>query len=137
VLFGIAEIKTDLAHLILQVIECYTDGTRGAVGIEQNKACRAAGTGVSAIVTDEGRTGISRVRAVIKRFIAVLGTSTVKAIIRAGIARVRAGPATARVGSVTEYCIITGSGVIGMSTHSRTVTLIIGTHIPVIGTDRA
>jgi hypothetical protein len=102
VLFGLAEIEADFAHLILQVIECYSDGTRGTVGIEQNKACRAAGTGISAIVTDERYTGISRARAGINSFIAVLGTGTVEAIIRAGIAGVRAGPTTAGVGPVTE-----------------------------------
>jgi hypothetical protein len=138
VLFGIAQIKADLAHLILQVVECYTDGTRCAVGIEQNKACRAAGTGVSTVVTGERRTGISRVRAGIKRFIAVLGTGTVEAIIRAGIARVhRAAPATAGIGTVAEKQVITGGCVIGMGTYSRTVTLIIRTHIAVIGTGGA
>jgi hypothetical protein len=132
-LFGIAEIKADLAYLILQVIERYIDGARCAIGIEQNKGCRAAGTGVSAIVTEKRRAGISRVRAVIERFIAVLGTGTKEDVVRAGVASVGAGPATAGIGSITVNTVIAGGSVVGMSTYSRPVTLIIGTDIAIIG----
>ena len=77
----------------------------------------AAGTGVSGVVTNERRTGISRCGAGIKRFITVLGTGAVETIIKAGIAGVnRAASATTRVGTVTEYCIITGITVIGITT---------------------
>ena len=133
-LFGIAEIKADLAYLILQVIERYLDGARCAIGIEQNKGCRAAGTGVSTIVTEKRRAGISRARAVIERFIAVLGTGTEEAvIIRAGAASVGAGTATAGITSITVTTVIAGGSVIGMSTYSDPVTLIIGTNITIIG----
>jgi hypothetical protein len=45
-------------------------------------------------------------------------------------------PATAGISSVTEKPVITRVSVIGMHTHSRTITLIIRTHIPIIGTGR-
>ena len=57
--------------------------------------------------------------------------------LRTGASRVYGtGPATAGIASVTEKHIITGSGVIRMRAGPRSVTLIIRTHIPVVGTDR-
>ena len=47
------------------------------------------------------------------------------------------GPAAAGVGTVTVEAVVTGCGVIRMRAASRTVTGVIGAHIPVIGTDRA
>jgi hypothetical protein len=43
------------------------------------------------------------------------------------------GPGAAGVGAVAENTVITGSGVVGMGTGSRTVTGVIGAHIAVIG----
>ena len=48
----------------------------------------------------------------------------------------RAAPAATGVGTVTVEPVITGCGVSRMRAGSRTVTGVIGTHIPVIGTGR-
>ena len=58
--------------------------------------------------------------------------------LRTGIPGVyRTGPAAAGVSTVTEKPVITGCGVVRMRAGSRTITLVIGTHIAVIGTGRA
>jgi hypothetical protein len=136
-LFRITEIEADLTYLILQVIKRYFDCTRCAVGIEQNKGCRAAGTGVSDIVTDERGTRISRARAVIERFITVLGTGTEEAVIRTGVTSMCADSPITGIRPVTVEPVITGIRIIGMGTHAGPVTLIVGTDITVIGTGGA
>ena len=49
----------------------------------------------------------------------------------------RAAPATTGIGTVAENGVVTGCAVVGMGTGPRTVTGVIRTHIPVIGTGGA
>jgi uncharacterized membrane protein len=106
--------------------------TQRACSVKTRVGCLLTGVALGA------RAGIAARETLVTYLIATLGTGTVESIIWTGITCVnRAASATARVGAVTEYGVIAGIRVIGMSTYSGPVTLIIGTDIAVISTQRA
>jgi hypothetical protein len=115
------------------------DGARIAIGVCYDHRDITHVTDIGRLITGEPcSTRVTRRVAdeVDCIFLAVFHTVTVGCIVDAGIIPPYAEAALAFINLRAVEAVITGSGVIRMGTASRSITLIIRTFIPVIGTDR-
>jgi hypothetical protein len=127
-------------HRIKKVIKFNVDGARITVGVCHDQRDITHITDIGSFITGERCiTGITRGVADEGTyiFLAVFNTVTVGRIVNAGIIPSYAHAALTFVNLRAEKPVVTGGGVIRMCAGSRTVTGVIGTHIKVIGTDRA
>jgi hypothetical protein len=123
------------SHRFKKVIKLYVNGTRITIGVCYDHRDITAGTGIIKF-TAERTTGISRRTAhkVTATLLTVFHPIAVSVIIFTGIIASDTEAALTFINLRAVEAVITGIGVIRMRAASRTVTGVIRTYIPVIGT---
>jgi hypothetical protein len=157
----ITVIHTHCACRIEAAVRCLLAGVafRLRTGASPMHGTGTAAAGVRSVTVKAVVTGCGIVRmpaasrtvtGVIRTFIPVIGTHRPRRIkaavrcflaeitlrLRTGISPMQAASAAAGIGTITVEAVVTGCRVSRMCAGPRTVTGVIGAHIPVIGTDR-